>query len=192
MVGFSSLYLHFTLMLWFSGVWMCYNRQLWPLCASVPPVGLYLCKSHHIEWQGIIKNCSESYSGGETLQMSIGWPTECKRVLLPEQTGATNAVNAFAFLLGSHFYKDISGCLYCSLKTRNVLKESSVFPHDFNLFSLTFHSCQYMQMENNSHAALGLYWILAVLRSKMTGILFRIVSIVCTCSWKSFRQMFRL
>lgn len=38
--------------------------------------------------------------------MSRGRPTECKRVLLPKQTGATNAVNAFGFLLESHFQKD--------------------------------------------------------------------------------------
>ncbi len=82
--------------------------------------------------------------------MSSGWPTECKRVLLPEQTGATNAVNAFAFLLGSHFYKDVSGCLYCSLKTKNVLKESSVFPHDFNLFQPYFSQLSIYADGNNS------------------------------------------
>lgn len=147
--------MHFTLMLWFSRVWMCYNRQVWPFCALVPPVGLYLCKSHHTEWQGIIKNCSESFSWGEPLQMSSERPTECKRVLLPEQTGATNAVNAFTCLLESHFYKYGFSLPRFLPSTQKCAQENNL---NFPSFQ-TYFSQLSIYRGGNSYTALGLQYI---------------------------------
>lgn len=87
--------------------------------------------------------------------MSSERPTECKRVLLPEQTGATNAVNAFTCLLESHFYKYGFSLPRFLPSTQKCAQENNL---NFPSFQ-TYFSQLSIYRGGNSYTALGLQYI---------------------------------